>query len=71
MTWTGAPQSAGVTSRTGPGLSGPTAYVSPHWLSATRTGHRTLFLYAKTKGELLLVRNSLYAEALKRGRVDA
>lgn len=36
------------------------------------TGHRTLFLYAKTKGELLLlVQNSLDAEALKRGRVDA
>ncbi|MGW7049727.1 TetR/AcrR family transcriptional regulator [Streptomyces avermitilis] len=35
-------------------------------------GTGTLFLYAKTKGELLLlVQNSLYAEALKRGRVDA
>ncbi|MGP3633623.1 TetR/AcrR family transcriptional regulator [Streptomyces sp. 24-1644] len=35
-------------------------------------GTGTLFLYAKTKGELLLlVQNSLYAEALERGRVDA
>ena len=35
-------------------------------------GTGTLFLYAKTKGELLLlVQNSLYAEALERGRADA
>lgn len=35
-------------------------------------GTGTLFLYAKTKGELLLlVQNSMYAEALERGRVDA
>jgi AcrR family transcriptional regulator len=35
-------------------------------------GTGTLFLYAKTKGELLLlVQNAKYAEALKRGRVDA
>ena len=35
-------------------------------------GAGTLFLYAKTKGELLLlVQNAKYAEALKRGRVDA
>ena len=35
-------------------------------------GAGTLFLYAKTKGELLLlVQNVKYAEALKRGRVDA
>ncbi|NBE51919.1 TetR/AcrR family transcriptional regulator [Streptomyces boluensis] len=35
-------------------------------------GTGTLFLYARTKGELLLlVQNSLYAEALERGRVDA
>src|SRR4051812_49212132 len=32
----------------------------------------TLFLYAKTKGELLLlVQNSLYAEVLERGQADA
>lgn len=35
-------------------------------------GTGTLFLYAKTKGELLLlVQNSRYAEALERGRADA
>jgi TetR/AcrR family transcriptional regulator len=35
-------------------------------------GTGTLFLYAKTKGELLLlVQNSMYAEALERGRADA
>lgn len=35
-------------------------------------GTGTLFLYAKTKGELLLlVQNSLYAEVLERGRADA
>ncbi|WP_328908048.1 TetR/AcrR family transcriptional regulator [Streptomyces sp. NBC_00234] len=35
-------------------------------------GTGTLFLYAKTKGELLLlVQNSLYAEALERGRAEA
>jgi len=35
-------------------------------------GAGTLFLYAKTKGELLLlVQNVKYAEALKRGRADA
>ncbi|GJF25060.1 MULTISPECIES: helix-turn-helix domain-containing protein [Streptomyces] len=35
-------------------------------------GTGTLFLYAKTKGELLLlVQNSLYAEALERGRAAA
>ncbi|MFH8738238.1 TetR/AcrR family transcriptional regulator [Streptomyces sp. NPDC017964] len=35
-------------------------------------GTGTLFLYAKTKGELLLlVQNSLYVEALERGRADA
>ena len=35
-------------------------------------GTGTLFLYAKTKGELLLlVQNSMYAEALQRGRVNA
>ncbi|WP_329305734.1 helix-turn-helix domain-containing protein [Streptomyces anulatus] len=35
-------------------------------------GTGTLFLYAKTKGELLLlVQNSVYAEALERGRADA
>lgn len=35
-------------------------------------GTGTLFLYAKTKGELLLlVQNSMYAEALERGRVAA
>ncbi|MFE9860723.1 TetR/AcrR family transcriptional regulator [Streptomyces sp. NPDC005780] len=35
-------------------------------------GTGTLFLYAKTKGELLLlVQNSLYAEAFERGQVDA
>ncbi|MEH0419519.1 TetR/AcrR family transcriptional regulator [Streptomyces sp. B21-083] len=35
-------------------------------------GAGTLFLYAKTKGELLLlVQNAHYAEALKRGRADA
>ncbi|MFC5787798.1 TetR/AcrR family transcriptional regulator [Streptomyces aureus] len=35
-------------------------------------GTGTLFLYAKTKGELLLlVQNSLYTEALEQGRVDA
>jgi AcrR family transcriptional regulator len=35
-------------------------------------GTGTLFLYAKTKGELLLlVQNSLYAQALERGRADA
>ncbi|WP_392673630.1 TetR/AcrR family transcriptional regulator [Streptomyces sp. LN785] len=35
-------------------------------------GTGTLFLYAKTKGELLLlVQNSLYAEALEQGRADA
>lgn len=35
-------------------------------------GTGTLFLYAKTKGELLLlVQNAHYAEALKRGRADA
>ncbi|MET7353915.1 TetR/AcrR family transcriptional regulator [Streptomyces mirabilis] len=35
-------------------------------------GTGTLFLYAKTKGELLLlVQNSLYVEALERGRAGA
>ncbi|CAM5272183.1 HTH tetR-type domain-containing protein OS=Streptomyces aurantiogriseus OX=66870 GN=GCM10010251_86590 PE=4 SV=1 [Streptomyces aurantiogriseus] len=35
-------------------------------------GTGTLFLYAKTKGELLLlVQNAKYAEALEQGRVDA
>ncbi|PTT70691.1 TetR/AcrR family transcriptional regulator [Arthrobacter sp. HMWF013] len=35
-------------------------------------GTGTLFLYAKTKGELLLlVQNAHYAEALDRGRADA
>ena len=35
-------------------------------------GTGTLFLYAKTKGELLLlVQNAHYAEALERGRADA
>ena len=35
-------------------------------------GAGTLFLYAKTKGELLLlVQNSTYAGALERGRADA
>jgi AcrR family transcriptional regulator len=35
-------------------------------------GTGTLFLYAKTKGELLLlVQNANYAEALQRGRADA
>jgi len=35
-------------------------------------GTGTLFLYAKTKGELLLlVQNSAYAAALEQGRVDA
>ncbi|MBY4131191.1 TetR/AcrR family transcriptional regulator [Rhodococcus fascians] len=35
-------------------------------------GTGTLFLYAKTKGELLLlVQNSTYRDALARGRVDA
>lgn len=35
-------------------------------------GTGTLFLYAKTKGELLLlVQNSMYADALERGRSDA
>lgn len=35
-------------------------------------GTGTLFLYAKTKGELLLlVQNAHYAEALQRGRADA
>jgi AcrR family transcriptional regulator len=35
-------------------------------------GAGTLFLYAKTKGELLLlVQNAAYAEALERGRADA
>ncbi|MFD3613607.1 TetR/AcrR family transcriptional regulator [Streptomyces atroolivaceus] len=35
-------------------------------------GTGTLFLYAKTKGELLLlVQNSLYAEALERGQAAA
>jgi len=35
-------------------------------------GTGTLFLYAKTKGELLLlVQNAHYAEALERGRTDA
>lgn len=35
-------------------------------------GTGTLFLYAKSKGELLLlVQNAHYAEALKRGRADA
>lgn len=35
-------------------------------------GTGTLFLYAKTKGELLLlVQNARYAEALERGRADA
>ncbi|WLQ05906.1 TetR/AcrR family transcriptional regulator [Arthrobacter oryzae] len=35
-------------------------------------GNGTLFLYAKTKGELLLlVQNAHYAEALERGRADA
>ncbi|WP_344387355.1 helix-turn-helix domain-containing protein, partial [Streptomyces aureus] len=34
-------------------------------------GTGTLFLYAKTKGELLLlVQNSLYTEALEQGRVE-
>ena len=35
-------------------------------------GTGTLFLYAKTKGELLLlVQNSMYAAALEQGRTDA
>ena len=35
-------------------------------------GTGTLFLYAKTKGELLLlVQNAHYAEALEQGRADA
>src|SRR4029453_6048169 len=35
-------------------------------------GTGTLFLYAKTKGELLLlVQNTHYAQALERGRTDA
>lgn len=35
-------------------------------------GTGTLFLYAKTKAELLLlVQNSMYADALERGRADA
>src|SRR5215211_6033689 len=35
-------------------------------------GTGTLFLYAKTKGELLLlVQNSSYVDALERGRTDA
>ena len=35
-------------------------------------GTGTLFLYAKTKGELLLlVQNAKYAESLEQGRVDA
>lgn len=35
-------------------------------------GTGTLFLYARTKGELLLlVQNSMYAEAIDRGRADA
>src|SRR3954467_1654683 len=35
-------------------------------------GTGTLFLYAKTKGELLLlVQNAHYAEALERGRAEA
>ncbi|BCW70897.1 TetR/AcrR family transcriptional regulator [Arthrobacter sp. NicSoilB8] len=35
-------------------------------------GTGTLFLYAKSKGELLLlVQNALYAEALQQGRADA
>src|SRR6478736_3977898 len=35
-------------------------------------GAGTLFLYAKSKGELLLlVQNAHYAEALRRGRADA
>src|SRR6266568_7599980 len=35
-------------------------------------GTGTLFLYAKTKGELLLlVQNAHYAEAVERGRTDA
>ena len=35
-------------------------------------GTGTLFLYAKTKGELLLlVQNAKYAEALAQGQVDA
>src|ERR1700758_1884347 len=35
-------------------------------------GAGTLFLYAKTKGELLLlVQNAAYVEALERGRADA
>lgn len=35
-------------------------------------GAGTLFLYAKTKGELLLlVQNSMYAEALAQGKADA
>jgi AcrR family transcriptional regulator len=35
-------------------------------------GTGTLFLYAKTKGELLLlVQNAKYAQALERGRADA
>src|SRR5689334_1066861 len=35
-------------------------------------GTGTLFLYAKTKGELLLlVQNAKYAQSLERGRADA
>ncbi|WP_328484666.1 TetR/AcrR family transcriptional regulator [Streptomyces sp. NBC_00377] len=35
-------------------------------------GTGTLFLYAKTKGELLLlVQNAKYVEALEQGRADA
>lgn len=35
-------------------------------------GTGTLFLYAKTKGELLLlVQNSMYAEAIEQGRTDS
>ena len=38
----------------------------------TNISTRTLFLYAKTKGELLLlVQNAKYAEALERGQADA
>lgn len=33
--------------------------------------HRTLFLYAKTKGELLLVLLGRYAEALEKGMAEA
>ena len=38
---------------------------------AADIGTGTLFLYAKTKGELLLVQNAHYATALERGRAAA